>query len=167
MSDPTGSRPAARRSYAEEVLEQRAAFLMGAISNKLVSSGSAIYRRNFGIGFTEWRVMVMLALEPEVPARRICDVVGLDKAAISRGIKALETAGLIEPTVATADRRSRAYVLTPAGHAAYERILAVSREHERRLLAGLEPQEIPILIDMLRRMLAQMPGIEAFTPERV
>ena len=160
-------RPAVRRPRAEDVLEQRAGFLLGAIANKLVNCGSAIYRREFGIGFTEWRVMVMLALEPGISATRICQLVGLDKAAISRGIAALDGAGMIEPTAQTVSRRSRAYVLTPAGRAIYDRILAISREHERILLAGLEPHEVPVLLDLLRRLLAKIPQVEAFKPEPV
>jgi DNA-binding MarR family transcriptional regulator len=153
-----------RRGLAEEVLEQRASFLMGAIANKLVNAGSAICRRHFAIGFTEWRALVMLALEPAA-AKRICAVVGLDKAAISRALSSLEKKGLIRPTADTASRRSRAYALTDEGAVLYRRMLVASREQERRLLAGLQPQEVPALLDMLRRVLAQIPEVEAFAPD--
>jgi DNA-binding MarR family transcriptional regulator len=162
-----GSSPpklAGRRSLIEEVLEQRAGYLIGAIANRLVNAGSAICRSHFGIGFSEWRILVVLALEP-ASAKRIGEVVGLDKAAISRGLQALERRSMVRPTQETAARRSRAYVLTDEGRAVYERMLKASREHERRLLAGIAPDEIPVLLDLLRRVLAQVPQVEAFRPE--
>ena len=166
MSMSVSRTSAGRRGLAEDVLEQRAAFLLGAIANKLVNVGGAISRRHFGIGFTEWRALVMLALEPAA-AKRICEVVGLDKAAISRALSSLEAQGLIRPTEATAGRRSRAYELTDAGAAIYRRMLIASREQERRLLAGLQPGEVPVLLDMLRRVLAQIPEVEAFAPDHL
>ncbi len=157
---------AARRSLIEEVLEQRPAYLIGAIANRLVNAGSAISRRHFGIGFTEWRIMVVLALEP-ASAKRISDVVGLDKAAISRGLKALEQRGLIAATQETAARRSRAWLLTGEGRAVYERMLKASREHERRLLEDLSPEETAVLLGLLRRLMAHLPAVETFDPERL
>jgi len=149
---------------AETVLKQHPTFLIGAIANKLVNSGSALYRRHFGIGFTEWRIIVMLALEPRVTATRISEVVGLDKAAISRGLRDLDHAGLIEPTPQTAGRRSRDYVLSAAGWALHARIGKIASEYERRLLARIQPHELPVLLDMLQRLLAQTPHVEAFKP---
>ena len=166
MDGSTPPKLVARRSLIEEVLEQRPAYLIGAIANRLVNAGSALCRRHLGVGFTEWRILVVLALEP-ASAKRISDVVGLDKAAISRGLKALERRGLIRATDETAARRSRAYVLTEEGRTAYDRMLKASREHERRLLAGLRPEEVPILLDLLRRILAEVPQVEAFDPERL
>ena len=149
---------------AEAVLEQRVGFLVGAVANKLVNSGSALYRRRFGVGFSEWRIMVMLALEPGVTAKRIGGVVGLDKAAISRSLAAMADSGLIRPTPGTAGRRSRDYVLTEAGWSLHGRMAKVAAEHERRLLATIAPDERPALLGMLQRLLAQIPEVEAFDP---
>ena len=105
MDGSTPPKLAGRRSLIEEVLEQRAGYLIGAIANRLVNAGSGISRRHFGIGFSEWRILVVLALEP-ASAKRIGEVVGLDKAAISRGLQALERRGMVRPTEDTAARRS-------------------------------------------------------------
>ncbi len=166
MAEPGPVKLAGRRSLIEEVLEQRASYLVGAIANRLVNAGSALFRRHFSIGFSEWRILVVLALEPAA-AKRISEVVGVDKAAISRGLNTLERRGLIRPTEQSAGRRSRTYLLTDEGQAIYERMLKVSREHERRLLAALTPEEAPVLLDLLRRVLAEVPQVEAFDPERL
>lgn len=160
--DPSEAAPALS---AEEALKQRALFLIGAIANKLVINGSAVMRQRLGLGFTEYRIMVMLWLEPGIAAKRISEVVGLDKAAISRGLGALEAAGLIEPTPETAGRRSQAFRLTAEGHAAYARGAKVGREHERLLMGDLSEQEQQTLIGLLQRLHARTPDIEAFRPE--
>ncbi len=98
-------------------------------------------RQRLGLGFTEYRIMVMLSLEPGIAAKRIGEVVGLDKAAISRGVGTLEAAHLIEPTPETAGRRSQAFRLTAKGEAVYARATKVGREHERLLMADLSADE--------------------------
>ena len=45
------------------------------IDNKLSNGATAVYQRNFGINVTEWRIMTQLALEPGIPASRICQVI--------------------------------------------------------------------------------------------
>ena len=134
---PSATDQTAAPASAEEALKQRALFLIGAIANKLVISGSAVLRQRLGLGFTEYRIMVMLSLEPGIAAKRIGEVVGLDKAAISRGVRALEAEGLIEPTPETAGRRSQALRLTAMGGAVFARAARVGREHERLLMADL------------------------------
>ena len=158
MTSMTQTTPVARRSMADEVLEQRAAYLIGVISNNLVNVSAARCRRTAGIGYTEWRSLVVLALEPAT-AKRICEVTALDKAAISRSLQALERRGLIRPSDDTAGRRSRAYLLTDAGRRTYDQLLPGARELERGLLSALEPEEVPVLLKLLRRMKGALPGL--------
>ena len=65
-------------------------FLLSAIGNKWSRSSSGLYLKEFGVGVTEWRIIAMLAIEPRITAYRICQVIGLDKAATSRALKAME-----------------------------------------------------------------------------
>ena len=67
-------------------------FLVGKIS----SSASATYRPRFGVGITDWRIMALLATEPWISAGRICDVIGLDKGAVSRSVRDMKKAGIVE-----------------------------------------------------------------------
>lgn len=139
-------------------------FFVGVIANKLVNGGSILFRRHFGVGFTEWRILAMLAVEPGIAANRICQIVGMDKAAASRGLSGLRRRGLVRAVRNTTGRRTRGYVLTERGRALHDRLLNVELERERKLLARLKPREVPILLDMLRRMLAQIPAVDAYEP---
>lgn len=164
---PSATDQTAAPVSAEEALKQRALFLIGAIANKLVINGSAVLRQRLGLGFTEYRIMVMLSLEPGIAAKRIGEVVGLDKAAISRGVRTLEAEGLIEPTPETAGRRSQAFRLTAMGDAIFARAVKVGREHERRLMADLSADEQRALIGLLQRLHARTSDIEAFRPDEL
>ena len=62
------------------------------IANKLSNSATALYQRNFGVNVTEWRIMSLLAIEPGIPASRICHVIGFDKGPVSRTLAVLQEA---------------------------------------------------------------------------
>src|SRR5690242_21929734 len=65
------------------------------IANKLSNSATAFYQGHFGVNVTEWRMMSLLAIEPGIPASRICHVIGYDKGPVSRTLSALHKRGLI------------------------------------------------------------------------
>src|ERR1700753_220947 len=69
------------------------------LANKMSSSASTVYRHRFGIGITDWRIMALLAVAPGIPAGRIGEVIGLDKAAISRSVRDMAVLGLVETQV--------------------------------------------------------------------
>lgn len=124
-------------------------FLAGKISN----SASATYRPKFGVGITDWRIMALLATEPWITAGRICDVIGLDKAAVSRSVREMKKSGIVE---ADEDQYRQAIALTRKGLALHDRIVKLSLERERRLLSSFSTAERKLLINFLSRMHAQV-----------
>jgi DNA-binding MarR family transcriptional regulator len=122
------------------------------ISNRLTNSGSATYRRRFGIGMMDFRIMAMLSLEPGASGARIAEVIALDKAAVSRTLKSLERRGFV--TAKPGLGRARVLTLTAEGRAVYKKMWTIAQERERRLLINLSPKEQEVLRDLLRRLLA-------------
>lgn len=86
----------ARRSPHALDLENYAVAYLTWIANKVSSSASTIYRKRFGVGVTDWRIMALLAVEPWIPAARISEVIGFDKAVISRSLAFMQERGLVE-----------------------------------------------------------------------
>lgn len=146
---------------------QSIGYLIGAISNILSIGGSRFYRRHFGIGLSEWRLMWVLGIEPVMTARRASQIMGLDKAAVSRAVAGLERRGLLQATPDPADNRQRMITLSPAGHALYRRMIVVSRERQRRLLAPLTDEEQRVLAVLLRRLHANIASEDEFDPQSV
>src|SRR3954452_15945918 len=65
------------------------------IANKLSNSATTRYQREFGVNVTEWRIMALLAIEPGIPASRICQVIGFNKGPVSRTLSEMERRGLV------------------------------------------------------------------------
>src|SRR5215471_1829389 len=90
-------------------------YLIGAISNIISIGGSRLYRRAYNIGLTEWRLMWILAIAPQITAQRASQIMGLDKAAVSRAVAALESRELARVTPDPSDSRQRIIELSEAG----------------------------------------------------
>jgi DNA-binding MarR family transcriptional regulator len=122
------------------------------IANKLSNSATVLYQRQFAVNVTEWRIMSLLAIEPGIPASRICHVIGFDKGPVSRTLAALQKRGLVTIRTAPDDGRSHAISLTARGRATHDRVIVAALDRERRLLSCLTEDEREDLIDLLRRI---------------
>lgn len=134
------------------------------IANKLSKGASRTYRKHFGVNVTEWRILSLLAIEPNITANRIVQVIGLDKGAVSRALEDMRQQRLVSIKADAGDARQRVIELTRAGRRVHDRIIVVAHERERRLLAQLSPEEVDTLIDLLRRLHAQIPELDAYDP---
>jgi DNA-binding MarR family transcriptional regulator len=131
------------------------------IANKLSNSATVFYQKNFGVNVTEWRIMSLLAIEPGIPASRICHVIGFDKGPVSRTLAALQKRGLVAIRTDPNDGRSHSISLTPRGRATHDKIIVAALERERRLLSCLDEKEREVLIDLLRRLHENLEAVTA------
>jgi DNA-binding MarR family transcriptional regulator len=131
------------------------------IANKLSNTATVRYQRDFGVNVTEWRIMSLLAIEPGIPAARICHVIGFDKGPVSRTLGAMEKRGLIAIRSDPNDGRTHAISLTAKGRATHDRVIVVAFERERRLLSCLNEDEQEVLIDLLRRLHENLGAVTA------
>lgn len=122
------------------------------IANKLSNSATAFYQREFGVNVTEWRIMSLLAIEPGIPASRICHVIGFDKGPVSRTLAGLEKRGLVSIRTDPNDGRTHSIALTTKGRTTHDKVIVAALERERRLLSCLDKNEREVLIDLLRRL---------------
>ena len=129
------------------------------LAGKLSRSASAAYRPKFGVGITDWRIMALLATEPWISPGRICDVIGLNKAAVSRSVASMKSSGIVE--VIREDQSRQLIALTCKGLNLHNRIVKVSLERERNLLKNFSVFERKMLISFLWRMHAQVIDSEA------
>src|SRR5436190_8265028 len=130
------------------------------IANKLSNSATAFYQKNFGVNVTDWRIMSLLAIEPGIPASRICHVIGFDKGPVSRTLSVLQKRGLVTIRTAPDDGRTHSISLTAKGRATHDRVIVAALERERRLLSVLRKDEREVLIDLLRRVHGNLDAIK-------
>lgn len=134
-------------------LDAFAPYYIRAIANRLAQAASRLYKRDFGIGLTEWSCLSTLSKEQEISASRICAMSGFDKALVSRGIRSLEAKGFVQTRPVEDHNRKRLISFTPAGKALYNEIAALALDREQRLLKGLSANERAELMTSLQVML--------------
>jgi len=136
-------------------LENYAVAYLTWIANKVSNSASVLYRKQFGVGVTDWRIMALLAVEPWIPAGRISEVIGFDKAVISRSLAFMQERGLVETRFRDNNFRRQFIALTAAGLELHDRIVDVAREREEFLLADLSDEERRAAIRILAKIHAR------------
>jgi DNA-binding MarR family transcriptional regulator len=139
-------------------------FYFTVLANKLSSGASRLYLKRYDIGIIEWRVMAMLAVEPRISPVRICQIIGLDKGAVSREMRKLEAKGYLTVEEDPESTRRRTLELTPAGYTIHDEIIRTALERERRLLKGLSAEEVETLLGLLVRTTANIPHVNEYDP---
>ncbi|KXI26730.1 MarR family winged helix-turn-helix transcriptional regulator [Paraglaciecola hydrolytica] len=145
-------------------LEKYIPALVTSLSNKLSAGASNCYRKYFNIGVIEWRVLAMLKVESDISANRICQVIGLDKAAVSRALKQLQASGLVSFIKDKLDGRSSSIHLTHQGEILHDKILTVALAREKLLLEGISEAELEVLIEVLLKLNKNLQQVNAFEP---
>lgn len=148
LSDPTriagGRRVVDMASYIP--------YFLTSVNNALSRGASQLYLDTFGIGIVEWRAVSTLAIEPRIPASRICELVALDKAATSRALARLHALGYLGFAICDPDPRKKLWWLNDAGYQLHDQVLAVALERERRLIAGVDPEDLEAFLRVMRIM---------------
>jgi len=65
------------------------------IVNKLSRSATLLYQKRFAVNVTEWRILALLAIEPDISSARICHIISFDKGPVSRTLAAMEERALV------------------------------------------------------------------------
>ncbi len=135
-------------------------YFLSAVNNALSRGASQYYLKMFGIGIVEWRVMSMLAIEPDIRARRICKVVSLDKSGTSRALKRLQELEHVSFEAAPSDPRRKIWRLNAQGYALHDRILLEALERERKLIKGVDPADLEVFLKVIRQMRQNVDTLE-------
>lgn len=123
------------------------------IANKISRGASREYLRLFGIGIIECRILAVLAGQPDITANEICTLIDVDKAAVSRSLRVLEGRSYVHMSGRGQDRR-RVICLTESGAALHNQILVIGKAREQELLEGFSGDEHSLMMDFLKRLLA-------------
>ena len=158
------ARPAetAKNGRARQVLDldRYVPALITFIANKLSRGATVVYQKRFGVNVTEWRILSLLAIEPEISAARICHVIGFDKGPVSRTLAAMQERGLVAIKADQEDARTYSISLTSKGFATHDQVIVVALERERRLLSCLNKGEREVLIELLRRVHGNLDAVK-------
>ena len=132
---------------------------LGSLAGHVVTSASATYAR-IGIGSVEAKVLFVLDAGP-MTAAKISKALGMDRAAISRTVKALVARGLLDRSAGPVADLS----LTPRGVIMHGAVRCISEERERRLLSNFSEAERVTLVNYLSRLAVNVPDLSKLADE--
>ncbi|MGB7407940.1 MAG: MarR family winged helix-turn-helix transcriptional regulator [Pontixanthobacter sp.] len=127
-------------------------YQLSVASNAVSHRIARVYREEFGLKVTEWRVMAMLGDAGEQTQRELTARTLMDKVAVNRACKSLEQRELVRRVPNRNDGRSHHLDLTDAGRAMYDAIVPRAKHAERDLLALMTQDQQLVFRDLLRRM---------------
>ncbi len=154
--------PVAKRSSRHALdMEQFVPATLVYLAQKISATASAIYRPEFGVGITDWRIIALLAYEPWIAPVRIAEATGLDKGAVSRSLRDLGAAGIVEVAGGKSNQRRLPVALTARGLILHDKIVKIALARQERLLAGFSARERATLRGFLARMRSQVEAMSS------
>ena len=124
------------------------------VSNRLTSSASQLYRSRFNLGVTDWRLLSYFQIYPWSTAASASELMGLDKAGVSRSVATMVEAGLLESR--PSGQRKVEYAPSTEGVMLHDRMIKLAIAREEALLTGFSAKEREQLVGYLNRLLANL-----------
>jgi DNA-binding MarR family transcriptional regulator len=93
-----------------------------------------------GLRLAQFGLMAQIAAAPDDTLGALAERTGLDQSTLSRNLRGLEAAGLVEIAIAEDDQRRRAVWLTEEGARRLEAAIPVWRQAHAALAERLDPQ---------------------------
>ncbi|HIP23265.1 MAG TPA: MarR family transcriptional regulator [Rhodobacteraceae bacterium] len=111
-----------------------------------------IYKDNYGLLRTEWRVLFHLGQHGELTATDIGRISRLHKTKISRAVAGLQKRRYLRKTTSAEDRRREFLKLTDLGVKVFEALSEEAQSYNQRLLARFSPKEQEALLYSLKKL---------------
>ena len=113
--------------------------------NNLLIFFSQHYKRLYDVGIVEWRIMRLLAKQPNLRLVTICNALMADKSGMSRALSSLQEKRLVKTKDNQWNKRSKFWQLTPAGYALNEVIAKENNKVSEDIMVGI-PTEHALLL---------------------
>jgi DNA-binding MarR family transcriptional regulator len=144
-------------------LERYVPGLLAWLANKLAGSASQLYRKKYGLGIVEWRVLAYLAVYNVGTGAEMSQLMGTDKAAISRAAAFLQEKRFVKSQQGFG--RKLQFLLTQKGRELHDQIIHLALDREQALLTGLGKRDVDALIGYLHVLLKNLSIVEAIDPD--
>lgn len=106
-----------------------------------------------GLTVTEWRVLGSLVEGDGETVGALAELAVTKQPTLSKVLPRLEAQGYISLQTARADRRQTVVQITPKGARLISGLCERAMEHQRRVLANLDPDHADRLVDMLHAII--------------
>ena len=130
------------------------------LATSISQAFSKIYRDEFNLSISEWRILASLAENNKLNSKDIGQITFMDKSKVSRAVKMLDEKGHLAKEKNEADNRASNLSLTEAGKELYAQIAPKALEWEKELISVLDAGEYRDLMRILQKLDQQVEMIE-------
>ncbi|MFC4311749.1 MarR family winged helix-turn-helix transcriptional regulator [Steroidobacter flavus] len=137
----------------DDKLDTHALAMVSFIYNRVVAGAAGALRKRLKLSVTEARIALHVGASDSVTAAELVRIMGLDKAAISRGTARLIELGLIKSEPDPQHAARNILSVTKSGRICYEAIANFTFAREEYLLSVLSAGEQKQFLESLRKVL--------------
>jgi len=154
------NKDSAMRDAPEDVfdLECFLPYLLNQAAEASSRSFAAVYREEFGISRTQWRIMANLGKFGGMTASEICRISHIEKTKVSRAVGQLQELGYLTRTRAQDDKRRENLSLTATGQTVFRKLGARGLAYQAQLATALGADRLAELEAMLQEVRALHAG---------
>ena len=127
-------------------------YLLQHLSSVLAKQSDQVLQDRLGIGFSQFKILMVLQWHPDVQQRQIAESLGQTEASISRQIKLMLERGWLESKVSKTNRREHLTMPTTKGIRLTEQARDVLNEYHAPMFGQLTQKQIEQMLDTLVTM---------------
>lgn len=127
-------------------------YLFHHISFVLARQSDQVLQEQLGIGFSQFKILLILEQANGLPQRQIATKLGQTEASISRQIKLLADQGLLTNEVSPSNRRQHIIRLTIKGQRLTEKAMEILNNYHAPIFARLSERQQEQLRELLSMM---------------
>lgn len=116
-------------------------YLLHHLSAALARQSDQVLQERLGIGFSQFKILMILSWQEHVQQRMIADKLGQTEASISRQIKIMHDSGLLKTVVSPDNRREHITSLTTKGEKVTDEAMQILNDYYTPLFAQLSPKQ--------------------------
>ena len=144
--------PGPRLEGTELVLESFLPYRIAVVAHKVSRALSLVYAQEFGLSIPEWRIIANLGRCGPLLAGELAERSNMDKPKVSRALRRLEGAGVLNRKIGHEDRRQARLALTPKGRKLFKVMASMALGWEREFLGPLDAIECAALDRLLQKL---------------
>ncbi len=137
-------------------LANNAAYLLQHVSSILAKQSDQVLQEQLGIGLAQFKILQTLKAEPRTPQREIAFNLGQTEASISRQVKLMTAAGMLQSMRSPKDHREHLTVLAPKGERLVEAAQAAMAKFYQPIYGVLGDKQQAQLASALESLHAQV-----------
>jgi len=134
--------------------------LLTVLSNRITAFASGQYLKQFGLGSVEMRVLASIGCQPECKAAEISSLISLDKAAVSRAINKLDSAGFLLASTETPTAKQKRWSLSSEGWSLHDQFLNAVKLRHAKVIAGVDAAELASFTATLHKLIANVDQLQ-------